>query len=183
MIENLLSTPMIIVYAILFGITMKIADLFNEHGLRWFKGDAILFGILWSLFGVLLILSHNIIANIILAMNIAFIIRNRLDYLNHRIASSIIILSFLFFATFQPWLFLTFFFVFLIFGSLRDFVGDKIKKKGSLLRLYDNFMWYYPVPALIYSILYGNWIVFWALFVFTISYDLTKYVAKTKGYK
>lgn len=176
-------TPFIILYAILCGVTMKIADLLDEHGLKWFKGSRIIFGILWGVFGALLVLSHNTIANIILAMNIAFIIRNRLDYLNHQIAASIIIISFLFFASFQPWLFLTFFFIFLIFGSLRDYVGEKIKKKGRALILYDEIRWYYPIPTLIYCLLYGNWIVFWAFLLFTIGYDLTKHIAKKKGFK
>ena len=108
MIENLFSIPMIILYALLYGITMKIADLFNEHGLKWFKGSKILFGLLWGAFGALLILSNNTIANIMLAMNLAFIIRNRLDYINHQIAASIIIISFLFSSIFNPTLFLVF---------------------------------------------------------------------------
>ena len=44
----------------------------------------------------------------ILAMNIAFIVRNRLDYLNHQAAATIIIISFLFFAKFEPIIFLAF---------------------------------------------------------------------------
>ena len=177
------TTPFIILYAILYGITMKVADLFNEHGLKWFKGANILFGILWGVFGVLLVLSHNTIANIILAMNIAFIIRNRLDYLNHQIATSIIIISFLFFATFQSWLFLTFFFIFLIFGSMKDYIDDILKKKKGALVLFNETMLYYPIPTLIYCLLYGNWIIFWAFLLYTLSYDITKYFAHKKGFK
>ncbi len=83
MIENLFSNPMILLYALLFAITMKVADLFDEHGLKWFKGSTILFGFLWGGFGALLVLSNNTIANIMLAMSLAFLVRNRLDYLNH----------------------------------------------------------------------------------------------------
>ena len=182
MIENLFSTPLIILYALLYGITMKIADLLDEHGLKWFKGSAILFGFLWGGFGALLVLSNNVIANIMLAMNLAFIIRYRLDYINHQIAASIIIISFLFAATLNPILFLSFYVIFLIFGSLRDYVGEKIKKKGKALILYDEIMWYYPIPALIYCLLYGNWILFWAMLVYTIGFDGIKYIFKKKGY-
>ena len=183
MIENLFTTPLIIFYGILCAITMKIADLFNEHRLKeWFKGSAILFGILWGLFGVLLVLSNVYVANILLAMVIAFIIRNRLDYINHQIAATIIIISFLFFAIFNPWLFLIFFFIFLIFGSLKDYVDDVLKKKKGILVFLNEAMLYYPIPTLIYCILYGNWIVFWTFLLFTLSYDLTKHIAKNKGY-
>ena len=72
MIENLFSIPMIILYAILFGSTMKIADLLGEHGLRWFKGSALLFGILFGSFGALMILSNNFLAHFFIAMLIQY---------------------------------------------------------------------------------------------------------------
>ena len=184
MIENLFSIPMIILYALLYGITMKIADLFDEHGLEWFKGegDNIIFGFLWGIFGALLVLSDNTIANIMLAMNIAFIIRNRLDYINHRIAASIIIISFLFSSVFNPVLFISFYAIFLIFGSSKDYVDDILKKKKGLLVFLNEAMLYYPVPTFIYCLLYGNWIVFWAFLIYTIAYDTTKFIYKKKGY-
>jgi len=182
MIENLFSIPMIIIYALFFGITMKIADLLDEHGLKWFKGSAILFGFLWGGLGTLLVLSNNLIANLMLAMTLAFIIRNRLDYINHQIAASIIIISFLLSSILEPILFISFYAIFLVFGSLRDYVGDKIKKKSKLQSFYDNIMWYYPIPTFIYCLLYGNWIIFWAFLVYTIGFDLTKHIYKKKGY-
>lgn len=181
MIENLFSNPMIIFYALLFGITMKVADLFDEHGLKWFKGSAILFGFLWGGFGALLVLSNNLIANIMLAMSLAFLVRNRLEYLNHQIAVSIIVISFLFSSVFNPILFLSFYAIFVIFGSLRDYIGDRIKKKSKLQSLYDNIMWYYPIPTLIYCLLYGNWIIFWAFTIYTIAYDGTKAIFNKRG--
>lgn len=182
MLENLFSIPMVIFYALLYGITMKIADLLNEHGLKSFKGSAILLGFLWGGFGVLLILSNNIVANIILAMNLAFIIRNRLDYINHRIASSIIIITFLFSSALNPILLITFYVIFLIFGSSKDYVDDTLKKKKGVLVFLNEAMLYYPVPTLIYCSIYGNWIVFWVFLVYTIAYDSTKFIYKKKGY-
>ncbi|MFH1899975.1 MAG: hypothetical protein ABIJ83_01745 [Patescibacteria group bacterium] len=181
MIENN-PIPIIIVSAILYGITMKVADLLNEHGLKWFKGSAIFFGVLWGVFGSLLVLGDKNIANIILAMNIAFIIRNRLDFINHQIASTIIIISFLFFSTFNPALFAVFFIIFLIFGSLKDYVGDILKKK-SMSATFNEAMLYYPIPTFIYCLIYGNWIIFWAFFLYTASYDSVKYIAKKRGFE
>lgn len=180
--ESIFSTQLIIIYSILLGVTMKLADLMDEHKLKWFNGGDILFGFLWGLFGALLVLSNNLIANLMLSMNLAFIIRRRLDYLNHTIAASIIIITFIFTSTIESSLFITFYAIFLIFGSLRDYIGDKIKNKNKLHKIYDNFMWYYPIPTLIYCFLYGNWIIFWAFFTYTIFYDLTKYIYKKKGY-
>ena len=174
---------MILIYSVLYGVTMKIADLLNEHGLKLFKYSNFLFGVLWGLFGALLILSHPIVANIILAMNIAFLIRRRIDYLNHAIAVTIIFITFLFYGSIEPILFPTFFIIFLIFGSLKDYIDDVLKKKEGLLVKLNEAMLYYPVPTLVYCLIYGNWIVFYVFLIYTICYDLTKYYGAKRGYK
>jgi len=180
--ENLFSFQMIIIYALLYGITMKIADLLDEHGLKWFEGSAIIFGILYAIFGVLVMIGNNQIANILLAMVLCMILRKRLDFLNHQIAATIMIIGFLFTATFEPKLFLIFYLIFLIFGALRDYTGEKIKNKTTLSKIYDNIMWYYPIPTFVYCLFYGNWIILWAFLAYTIAYDLTKFIYKNKGY-
>jgi hypothetical protein len=118
-----------------------------------------------------------------LAMNLAFIIRNRLDYLNHQIAASIIIISFLLSSTFSPILFFVFYLVFLIFGSLKDYVDDILKKKQGVLVSLNEAMLYYPVPTFIYCLMYGNWVIFMVFLVFTVAYDITKQIYKKKGYR
>ena len=94
---NFFSFPMMILYAGLYGVTMKTADLLNEHKLKWFKGSNILFGFLEGFFAVLLIIGNIQVANLVLAQVIAFIVRGRVDYRNHMLAAAIIIVSFLFF--------------------------------------------------------------------------------------
>lgn len=171
-----------VIFALLCGITQKIADLLNEHGLRWFKGADIWLGIIWGTFGVLMAIDNNIISNIVLATCLASIIRNRADYLNHRIAISIIIITLLSCFVFLPTIFLAFYLSFLVFGSMRDYIGEKIESQSIWHKIYDNFMWYYPVPTLLYCLLYQNWVVFWAFLGYTLAYDLTKYLYKKRGY-
>lgn len=161
---------------------MKIADLVNEHGLKLFKGDKIFFGLLWGFFGALLVAGDNALANVILAMNVAFLIRGSLDYLNHRIATSIIFIVFLMFANFSPYLFLIVLLWFIILGIIEDRV-KVFSGKLSLAIIFGGLMIYYPFFGLIYGIYYTNWIIFWALFLFTVGYDLTKYIAKRYNYK
>ena len=181
MLINLFSLPALLLFAVAYGITMKVADLLDEHGLRWFKGSAIIFGILWGIFGALLVLGDNTVANIILAMNVAFIVRNRLDFLNHKIAASIIIIVFLFTTPFSSVIFAIFYILFLFFGSLKDYMDDTVKKKGKLWLL-TEIMLYYPVSTFIYCLLYGSWLIFWVFLLYTIAYDLTKYVGYKYGY-
>jgi hypothetical protein len=129
-----------------------------------------------------MVMSNNLIGNLMAAMCIAFIVRNRLDYLNHQIAASMIIISFIFTTTLEPVLFSIFLGIFIVFGAIRDYTGDKIKNKKLIHRIYDNFMWYYPIPTLIYCLIYGNWIVFFSFFIYTIGFHLTKSIFKKKGY-
>ena len=96
MAETLFSVPMLLVYSVLFGLTMKIADLLDEHGLKLFKGSALLFGILWGGFGAMMILGNNILANFFLALLIHWILRYRIDHLNHGVAASIMLIVFLY---------------------------------------------------------------------------------------
>lgn len=180
---DLFSLPMILLYAVLYGVTMKIADLLNEHGLKLFKFSNVLFGVIWGLFGALLVLSNPIIANIVLAMSMAFLIRRRIDYLNHAIAVTIIFVTFLFYSSIAIPLFLVFYFIFLIFGGLKDYVDDILKKRKNLLFYLSETMLYYPIPTFIYCLIYGNWIVFYVFLLYTISYNLTKYYGIRHGYK
>lgn len=173
---------MLIPFAVAYGVTMKVADLLNEHGLKMFRGAPLLFGLLWGSFGAALVFGNDAVANIILAMNIAFIIRNRLDYPNHRIAASVVIVAFLLAARFDPLLFLIFLVTFVVFGSLKDYLDDTVHRVGAAALL-SEAMLYYPIPTFIYCIAYGNWIVFWVFLSYTVAYNITKLVAGRYGYR
>ena len=161
---------------------MKIADLLNEHGLKWFKFSNIFFGFLWGIFGVLVVFYGNmVISSAMLAMNIAFLVRNRLDYLNHQIASSIIIIGGISFGKILIPEFLIFYLIFLVFGFLKDYVDDVLHWTGLFSKI-NELMLYYPIPTFFYSLFYGNWSLFFVFTTYTIFYDLTKYFARKKGY-
>ena len=168
---------LIFVYAVLYGLTQKIADLFNEHGLKWFRGSGLIFGILWGVFGFLLVLSNNLVANVILAMNLAYLVRGLLDYPNHQIAATIIFIAFLLFTEFNPFLFFGFFFIFVIFGKIKDYISDVLKKKKSLFFIFN----YYLIPTFVYSLIVKDWILFFVFLLHTLSYESVRFVAKKEG--
>lgn len=172
-----------ILLAALYGITMKVADLLDEHGLRWFQGSAVLFGLAWGVAGSLLVLADPAVANVMAAMNLAFLLRGRLDYPNHQLATTLILLTFLISGTFSLGLFLPFYVIFLSFGWLKDYVDDKLKVPSSTLKLLTESMLYYPVPTLIYSYITDQWLVFGVFLVFTATYDATKLIAYRRGYR
>ncbi len=177
------ATNFIILYAILYGVTMKIADLFDEHGLKeWFKGSKILFGFLEGIFGALLIVAHPVIGIIVLAATISFLLRNRLDYLNHQIAAAIIIIFFILYGNFNLLIFIIFFLVYYIFGSLKDYLDDKKKLKKGFVPKFVELAPYGPIATFIFSLITKDWIVFISWTVTVIVYDLIKYSYRKKGY-
>lgn len=172
---------LVAIVAVLYGACMKVADLLDEHGMVWFLGSKILYGVLWGVFGALLILTDAYVGNAILAMVLAFLIRLRLDYRNHAIAGAIIILTFIAQSVFIPVEFLIFFLTFLIFGMWKDYLGD-VRKKRDLLFKINEIAPYNFIVAFAYSFVTGIWIVFVAIFFSTISYDLIKYGFHKLGY-
>lgn len=164
----------ILVITALYGAIMKLADLFDEHGMHWFKGDKMLSGLAWGILGAVLVLTRADIANLILAMTLAFIVRMRVDYRNHAIASVIIIAAFVWKSQFDATVFLVFFLSFLIFGGLRDYLGN-VRQKHDWIYAINEPAWYYVIPPLIYASVTGNWLLFWVSTVYIVFYDLVKY--------
>lgn len=169
---DLFTFPLLLVYAFLFGATMKIADALDEHGLKWFKGAPILFGVLWGAFGLMLVIANPIIANVLLARILSYLPRVRLDYANHGIAATIMIVGFIWSSVFIPTLFFAFLALFLVFGSLRDFYGKKTKSLGYKI---TEPAFHYILFTLVYSIAVGEFTLFWVFTVSQLSYDLVKY--------
>lgn len=161
--------------AVLYGVTMKVADLLDEHGLKLFRGADILFGILWGVLGSVLILADQTLANVLLAQMIAYIVRQRLDYLNHALGATIMIIAFLATQEFEPFIFGIFAITFLLFGALRDYVGN-VRGKRDLLYQINEPAWYYVIPPAIYSAVTGDWLIFGLLAAYRLSYNLVKYL-------
>lgn len=177
MTEIVFSIPMLLLYSVLFGITVKIADLLDEHGLKLFKGSALLFGVLWGGFGALLILGNNLLANFFLALLIHWIIRYRIDYLNHGTAASIMLLVFLYnlpiFAI--DWLlFLVIFITYSIHGLLND-AADRKEIRGPLAKYVELNSHYFTIPIILTIINPMYWIVLAGSVLHMVSYETTKH--------
>ena len=177
--QEILRGIIICVVSMLYAVTMKISDLLDEHGLKLFKGASYLFSFLCAIFGCLLILSDTIIANIILAMVIGFVIRKRIDYNNHILAFVIITSCFFIFSN----IILNIYFPFLIAIILLGFLKDTKYKtsKSKLIKLINKIYLYIPIiyaiPSLIYSIISSDWIIFFAFFTYDLSYNITRLIS------
>jgi len=166
--------------SVLLGYSMKVADLLDEHGLKWFRGADMLMGIAWGCFGAVLVFYDFAIANMMLAMVAAFIVRRRLDYPNHMLAAALVMVAFVLSSAFDYMIFLPFFLVFTLFGALKDYEDDVLHGKGWRYAL-NEAMLYYPIPTAVYAVLAGTWVPFFALTTYTLAYNLTKLFYMKRG--
>jgi len=182
--ELLTSVQFLPLYAVLFGTSMKIADLLDEHGMCWFREDKIVFGILWGVFGSLILLSGNAVANLMIALLIHWILRFRIDYLNHGIAATLILLTFVYnLSSFllDNTLFLTIFIVYTFHGLLND-IADGKKVNRFWVKYFSLNSHYLTVPIILTLINYVYWPVLVVSSLHVISYEATKYIAARHGY-
>jgi len=166
---------------------MKIADCFNEHKLDLFKGklDNLIFGILFGIFGGLLILSNPYLTNLWLALLLVNVLRFRIDYFNHGIAGTIMFLCFFWAMGNFNWNYFLFFFVpFAFFGVIMDVVIPSCKKPNKVIKNILETRFFYFLVAFIFSAYYNQWIVFFSMAIFQLSYNITKHhVERNPRYK
>lgn len=178
---ELFSLPFILLYTVFFSVAMKLADLFDEHGMKWFRHDAMVFGVLWGIFGALVVLSDVYVANALLAMILGFLFRGRVDYSNHIVAVAIIVFSFFLFQNIAVKELLFFSVIFFSIGFYGDYATE-VKKTKTLLGKMLELKIHYPLFTVLYSFLTSNWLVFIVFAVHIAVYDIVKYGLFFKGY-
>jgi hypothetical protein len=82
----------VILISLIFGISQKLADAVIEHGTVLFKGANIFFGILFGISGSILISIDSTFAEFYLGLVLYWLIADKLDFLNHQLSGSIMIL-------------------------------------------------------------------------------------------
>lgn len=165
----------ILLLSAFFGFAVKMADLLDEHGLKLFKGSALLFGVLWGATGAFFIFSNNILSSFFIAILLHWILRCRIDYLNHGVAASVMLIAFFYnLPNFvMNWtVFLTIFTTYSLFGLLND-ASDRENIKGKLAKIFKLNIHLIIIP-LILSLLNSNyWIIAWSSILQIIFYDFT----------
>ncbi len=177
MTEILFATPLLLLYAVLFGCTMKIADLLNEHGLKSFRGSKLVFGAAWGIFGALMAVGNNFLAIFVVAMVIHWVLRYRADCLSHGIAGAIILITFLFNLpnfTMDWLLFAVVFITYSVHGLLND-AADRKEIRGFWARYFGSNSHYFTVPIILTIINPAYWIVLAVSILHILSYETTKH--------
>ena len=77
----------------LFGVTQKLADGHHEHGLNFFPGAGIVFGVLFGVLGFYLISYSPVLQAVYLAPLLYWFYKKKIDCLYHAIAAVLMLLG------------------------------------------------------------------------------------------
>lgn len=177
--------------SLLFGITMKGADLCNEHKCKFFPFDKYILGVAWGVSGVVIIFFHSMLGNIYAALILVFIFRAKIDHINHVIGAVLVLIGYIF----RLWnnsqiydfvLLIHFFLIFIITGFLHDYLKGRISRcltKCELVKTKDRAEWCsevfhtlisYVLIPLFFSLYLHNSSFYLSFILFAFGYELTR---------
>ncbi|EKD44481.1 MAG: hypothetical protein ACD_71C00124G0008 [uncultured bacterium (gcode 4)] len=92
-----IETLYILIATFWFWVFIKLADAHDEHGMKSFYGAALLYGVLWGVFGAYMISFSPHLHALYLSILFYWIYKFKIDYINHAIGAIIMFLwAFLF---------------------------------------------------------------------------------------
>jgi len=144
--------------AFCLGIIMKGADLCNEHKCHYFIGDKYVLGTLWGIIGIILINNNCFLSTAIIALLLSYILRAKIDYINHGIGSTLILIYFLFNLHEKPECFyynrfIYLFAAFSITGLFHDIFPKLIEKFVKITNLASSLIDNNTMTEIIHSLL------------------------------
>lgn len=163
--------------SILFGFSMKLADLVDEHGLHLFKYSGILLGFVWGSLGATIIYHFDVTVSMFwLATTITYIVKSQIDYFNHGVATAIILISFFinYNSIANNWdYFYYFFFTISTVGLVNKYFIETGKLKLSkTLDFFVKLRLHYTLIVVAFSIYTGVWFVTLSRILFWIAYEI-----------
>ncbi|MGD6874234.1 hypothetical protein ACQCU1_18895 [Sutcliffiella horikoshii] len=165
------------IMALICGGGNKYADLFNEHGLKQpHKYADILWGYLWGLAGAYLVYIDPNVAVIYIGTTLYWFLRIKLEYFNHALAGTLILLSgFYYQSEYIMHNTNELLFIFLAF-SITGYIQKYLKLSSfNLWWLWRLRLRIYLIP-LIYSIYTNNYLPVFVTVVAMLGNELVRYI-------
>ena len=155
-----LAIPIVIyINAFLTGIFTKFADIANDDGFEVGKGINIFMGVLWGVFGSLVVFGSAYVAAFYLGILLSWIFRFKLDNYSHGIGGTIVLLAIFFVhpvSLLQLVIAVATFLLFTLFGLLSR---HKIINKGFFVE-YNLYSFLFLIILAFYYP--AVWVVVWA---------------------
>lgn len=185
----IMPTWVIIFLTIIFAAFTKLADLGEEHGVKFKFGSNYLFAIIWGMAGALCIASGNVIASgYFIAENLQHIVRGRIDNFRHGLATFIALSPFIFSdVKIALSIVIPAFLIMSIFGFLHDSLAEverpKIKKvleKIKLIKTFFEYRAYYYVVFFFWALIIKEWLLFFIPLVGMGTYEIIRQIGEKK---
>jgi hypothetical protein len=161
---------LILLLSAVFAGFMKLADLAEEHGVKFKFGMKYLFSIIWGLAGALCVASGNVaVASYFVALMFNYILRFRVDTFTHGLSTVItlfpLVMSGIVKVSINLIIFLTCFIIMSGFGYIHDRLDDseKIRKfllKNKFLYLFFEYRAFYYTLFIFVAIVFKEWLLF-----------------------
>jgi hypothetical protein len=163
-----------------FGVTNKLADLMNEHGLNWGRPLNILMGFIWGFLGALLVIQSTTLAVSYISLVLYWFLMLKLDYHNHAIAGVIILISGFYTGCSLSIVEISILTsTYFILGILNNSLKNRSPTIDNILRLRLKI---YLVP-LAFSIYAGDFLPFYTTVLGMIGVELITFYFSRKGIK
>lgn len=157
--SGLTSIWMVALLSFATGVISKTSDLFNDDGLRWFRGASPLSGVLWGISGSLLVLVNQYVAALWLATVMYWFLRQKLDHFNHAFAGVCISatgfyaavhgrVDFVAFALLLAWL--------AVSGYLNTWLKDRYGPRNRLLSQFLRLRLRYYAGPVVLAVVVGD---------------------------
>lgn len=149
---------LVLLLSFCFGVSQKLADLFDEHGWKASQFVVHAAGIMWGVVGSALVILDVYSALVITSTVLYWLFRHKLDYLNHTFAGSLVLLVSIYQFGKYPHMFIyliLFFLWYVVTGTCSSYLRSKYPK-NKFLRLR---LWIYVGP-LILSYYIENYVPF-----------------------
>lgn len=140
----------LIVATIIFGITIKLADAHDEHGMKSFPWAAMIYGVLWWISWAYIISFSSEMQALYLSIIFYWIYKFKIDYPNHAIWTIIM----LFWAFMFKWQFL-YLETFLLLWSYISFDYFKRLNKNKLKNNFLTWFFKYKPQFIIWPVLFA----------------------------
>ena len=138
----------VIFWSILFGGFVKLTDLANEHGLKLFNGDSIIFTLIASVSAIFLFFQNNLLIGFYLAFSLMWFIRGKIDRPTHFLGFTIIFFIGIILII-QKNIIINFFMGSLAVLLIIGFFNDKIVKKTKYKKASRYLYLFYPLILVI----------------------------------
>lgn len=182
----MISKLLVLILTVIFASFMKLADLAEEHSVRFRYGLKYVFAIIWGVAGALNVISGNIaVSSYYIALMFNYIVRFRIDTFTHGLATIIVLAPLLIGVDISLPIFITCFTIMVAFTFIHDRLDDSkkirkfLQKRKALFTFFEYRMHYYFLFIFV-ALIFKEWLLFAIPFLGMLSYEIVRQLGERR---